>query len=45
MKEKSNKHEKGENKRFEKKEKMMKSEPEYKKGKGGMKTNYKGKCC
>ena len=40
-----NKHEKSEGKRFEKKEKMTKSEPEYKKGKGGMKNNYKGKCC
>jgi hypothetical protein len=45
MKEKMNKHEKGEGKRFEKKERTMKCEPEYKKGKGGSKMNYKGKCC
>lgn len=44
MKEKMNKHEKGESKKFERKEKMTKSEPEYK-GKGKGKTNYKGKMC
>jgi hypothetical protein len=39
MKEKKNKHEKSESKSFEKKEKMQKTEPEYKTGK----KNYKGK--
>lgn len=45
MKEKKNKHEKAESKGYERKEKMTMSEPEYKKGKSGTKTNYKGKCC
>ena len=43
--EKNNKHEKSESKSYEKKEKMTKSEPEYSKGKGCMKKNYKGKMC
>ena len=45
MKEKMNKHEKGEKMPFEKREQMQKSEPEYKKGKCCKKNNYKGKCC
>lgn len=40
------KHEKKESKMLERKEKRLKSEPEYKgKGKMGGKMNYKGKSC
>jgi hypothetical protein len=45
MKESKNKHEKAESKGMERKEKKMKTEAEYKKGKGGSVKNYKGKCC
>jgi hypothetical protein len=38
------KHEKRESKQLERKEKMLKSEPEYK-GNGKGKKNYKGKMC
>jgi hypothetical protein len=43
--EKSNKHEKSESKSYERMEKKMKTEPEYQKGKGALRKNYKGKMC
>jgi len=42
---KNNKHEAGESKSYERMEKKMKTEAEYKKSKSGPKKNYKGGMC
>ena len=45
MKEKKNKHEMAESKSVERKERIQKTEAEYKKNKSGPKKNYKGGMC
>lgn len=45
MKEKKNKHESAESKSYERNEKRMMTEAEYKKSKSGPKKNYKGGMC